>query len=226
MKLDIATFGKFAVNFKDEDIVFAEFEPGNSFYFIHSGQIRIAKVIDDKEKNIDILNPGEIFGEMAILEEAPRSASAIAVGDVTLLEFNRQNFDILMSGNPQMALMLLKLFTKRIYDQKRRFMILTLDDDVAKVADVFIMMDETQMSEIADPLSDESTRKIFNLKVDDISNWAGISGSRCRAILNQFVVQRRLEIYSDKIVVTNLNDFTRFVKSKRKSDAGSRSKTE
>ena len=44
-------------------------------------------------------------------------------------------------GNPQIALTLLKMFTKRIYDQKRRFMILTLDDVQARVADVFLMLD-------------------------------------------------------------------------------------
>lgn len=221
MTLDIATFGKFAVKFNPGDIIFSEFEPGNSFFFIHSGQVKIVKVIDDTEKNIDILNPGEIFGEMAILEEAPRSASAISVGEVTLLEFNRQNFDILMSGNPQMALKLLKLFTKRIYDQKRRFMILTLEDDTAKIADVFLMMDETQLSESADPMDPESTRKIFKVKVEDISNWAGLSVPICRNILNQFVTQRKIEIYSDKILLTNINDFIRFVKSKRKvSESG------
>lgn len=216
MNLDISTFGKFAVNFGPGDIIFAEFEPGNSFFFVHSGQVRIVKVIDGKEKNFDILSAGDIFGEMAILEEAPRSASAIAVDDVTLLEFNRQNFDILMSGNPQMALKLLKMFTKRIYDQKRRFMTLTLDDDVAKVADVFLMMDETQLSESADPVDESSLRKIFRMKIEDIANWAGVSAPRCRNILNQFVVQRKIEIYSDKIVVTNINDFIRFVNSKRK----------
>lgn len=222
MQLDIATFGKFAVKYQEGDIIFSEFEPGNSFYFIHSGQVRIVKIIDDTEKNIDILNPGEIFGEMAILEEAPRSASAVSVGEVTLLEFNRQNFDILMSGNPQMALKLLKLFTKRIYDQKRRFMILTLEDDVAKVADVFLMMDETQLSESADPTDEDAMKKIFRVKVEDIANWAGITVPRCRNILNQFVTQRKIEIYSDKILVTNLNDFIRFVKSKRKvNEAGS-----
>lgn len=216
MNLDIQSFGKFAVNFSNEDIIFAEFEPGNSFYFIHSGQVRIVKVIDGHEKNLDVLNPGEIFGEMAILEDAPRSASAIAEGEVTCLEFNRQNFDILMSGNPQIALKLLKTFTKRIYDQKRRFMILTLEDDSAKIADVFLMMDETQMSEFADPSHENMDRKIFRMKVEDIANWAGLPGAKCRNILNQFVTQRKLEIFSDKIIVTNLNDFSRFVKSKRR----------
>jgi hypothetical protein len=54
------------------------------------------------------------------------------------------NFDVLMQGNPQIALTLLKLFTNRIHDQKRKFMILTLDDVEAKVADVFLMLAENE----------------------------------------------------------------------------------
>ncbi len=75
---------------------------------------------------------------MALLENAPRSASIIAVNDCKLLEFNRDNFEVLMTGNPQIAIKLLGLFAKRIRDQKRRFAIMTLPDDNAKVADVFV----------------------------------------------------------------------------------------
>ncbi len=216
MTLDLQTFGKFAVQFADGDMVFSEFEQGNSFYFIHSGQVRIAKVIEGQEKNLAILNPGEIFGEMAILEDAPRSASAIADGDATLLEFNKQNFDILMSGNPQIALTLLKTFTNRIYEQKRRLMIHTLEDDAAKVADVFLMMDETNMSDFADPSRENQDKKSFKMKEADIANWAGIPAAKCRAVLHQFSTQRKIEIFPDKIIVTNLTEFKRFVKSKRK----------
>ena len=54
---------------------------------------QIVKIMGDIEKTIDILQPGELFGEMAILEEAPRSATAIALDQVTALEFNRENFE-------------------------------------------------------------------------------------------------------------------------------------
>ena len=74
---------------------------------------------------------------MAILEEAPRSASAIAIEKVEALEFNKRNFEVLLRGNPQIALKLLQTFIKRIYDQKRRFMILTLKEPAARIADVF-----------------------------------------------------------------------------------------
>lgn len=212
MALDLSMFNRFAVNFQPEDIIFCEHEPGDNFYLIQSGRVQIVKIIDDLEKIIDILQPGEIFGEMAILEEAPRSASAVALDNVKALEFNRENFEILMKGTPQIALKLLKLFTKRIYDQKRRFLILTLDDPQAKIADVFLMLSETQ------PVADESVNaRTFMTTVEDIAHWAGVSPAESKKILNHFASQRRLEIFTDKIIVQNINDFARFVSSKRRS---------
>ena len=97
---DLSMFNRFSKTFRKGDIIFCEYEPGDTFYLIQSGRVQIVRIIGELEKNIDILNPGEVFGEMAILEEAPRSATTIALDDVKALEFNRENFEVLMMGNP------------------------------------------------------------------------------------------------------------------------------
>jgi CRP-like cAMP-binding protein len=211
MAMDMAAFGRFARTFQAGEMIFSEFEPGDTFYLIQSGRVELVKIIGDVEKTLDILQPSEMFGEMALLENSPRSATAIALDTVKVLEFNRQNFEILMLGNPQIALKLLKMFTKRIYDSKRRFMILTLDDDQAKIADVFLMLDESQTN-----IDKTTERREFKTTADDIAHWAGMSVNQAREIINHFVTQRRMELFSDKIVVKNINDFSRFVASKRK----------
>ncbi|MBA7675194.1 CRP-like cAMP-activated global transcriptional regulator [subsurface metagenome] len=203
-------FNRFRVSFQKGDVIFCEYEPGDNFYLIQSGRVQIVKIMGEIEKTIAVLQPGEIFGEMAILEEAPRSATTIALDQVTALEFNRENFEILMQGNPQIALTLLKLFTNRIYDQKRKFMILTLDDVDAKIADVFLMLAENEPR-------DSSGEKIeFKTTVDDIAHWAAISPAKCREVLDHFMNQGRIELYPDRILVRNINDFARFVSSRRK----------
>jgi len=211
MAMDLAAFSRFTRTFQPGEVIFSEFEPGDTFYLIQSGRVELLKIIGDIERKLDILQPSEMFGEMAILENSPRSATAIALDLVKVLEFNTQNFEILMLGNPQIALKLLKLFAKRIYDSKRRFMILTLDEPQAKIADVFLMLDETQ------PNADKSTeRREFKTTVDDVAHWAGIGVSETRETLGHFVTQRRVEIFPDRIIVKNINDFSRFVNSRRK----------
>jgi len=204
-------FNRFRRVFQKGDVIFCEYEPGDNFYLIQSGRVQIVKIFSEIEKTIAVLNPGEIFGEMAILEEAPRSATAIALDNVAALEFNQENFDILMQGNPQVALTLLKLFAMRIHDQKRKFQILTLDDVEAKVADVFLMLTEHEPSG-----SMEVEKMEFKTTVDDVAHWAGISPEKCRSVINHFINQRRVELYPDRIVVRNINDFVRFVKSRRR----------
>jgi len=208
---DLSVFNRFSKTFRKGDIIFCEYEPGDTFYLIQAGRVQIVRVIGDMEKNIDVLNPTEVFGEMAILEEAPRSATAIALDEVKALEFTRENFEVLMMGNPQIAMRLLKLFIKRIYDQKRRFLILTLADVEARVADVFLMLSESMALDTSAGDAIE-----FKTTVDDMSHWAGIPPGQTREVLNHFVAQRRIELHPDRIVVKNIKDFERFVNSRRK----------
>jgi CRP-like cAMP-binding protein len=209
--MDLSAFSRFARTFHPGEMIFSEFEPGDNFYMIQSGRVELVKIIGEVEKTLDILQPPEMFGEMAILENSPRSASAIALEEVRVLEFNRQNFEILMLNNPPIAFGLLKVFTKRIYDSKRRFMILTLEDPEARVADVFLMLDETQPN----PNRDAEQRE-FKVTVDDVAHWAGMNIKQTRDALNHFVTQRRMEVFPGRIVVKNINDFSRFVNSRRR----------
>ncbi|MFP4114752.1 MAG: Crp/Fnr family transcriptional regulator [Spirochaetota bacterium] len=209
--MNLEAFERFAVGYQPGEIIFCEYEPGDAFYLIQEGRVQISKIVGDIEKTVDVLQPGEIFGEMAILEEAPRSATAIAAEKVKCLEFNRENFEILMRGNPAIALKLLKLFTKRIYDQRRRFMILTLDDTQARVADVFLMLNE-----LGTQPQDETDERVFQTTPEDVAHWAGLSTDETKHVLNHFVSQRRLEVENDRIILKNINEFVRFVNSRRK----------
>jgi CRP-like cAMP-binding protein len=204
-------FNRFSKTFRKGDIIFCEYEPGDTFYLIQSGRVQIVRIIGELEKNIDVLYPGELFGEMAILEEAPRSATTIALDEVKALEFNRENLDVLMMGRPEIAMKLLKQFIKRIHEQKRLFQILTLPDAETKVADVFLMMAENQAF-------DTSSGDAIDLKttVDDMAHWAGLPTGQCREVLNRFVAQHRIEVHPDRIHVKKINEFARLVSSRRK----------
>ncbi len=211
--MNLSSFDRFAIDYQKGRIIFCEYEPGDTFYLIQKGRVQLTKIIGSIEKTIDILNPNEIFGEMAILEESPRSASAIALDNVRLLAFNRENFQSLMQGTPQIALKLLKLFSKRIFDQSRRLMILKLSNVQARIADVFLMLDEG--SPVADENDDSRT---FYTTISDIAHWAGISTDEARVVINQFASQRRIEVFNDRIVVHNIHDLARFVTSQRKKE--------
>ncbi len=206
----LPTFARFAKTYEPDSVIISEFEPGETFYLIQSGAVQLLKCVNGSRKNLDILQAGEFFGEMAILENSPRSATCIAINKVEVLEFNKENFELLITGNPQLALILLKLFCKRIYDQKRRLKILVIPDPQARIADVFMMFDE--MISSANP-NDKARR--FNLTVQDITHWTGLNIEVVKEEINRFVEKRKLEVYDTYMIVTNIVDMKRIADSRR-----------
>jgi CRP/FNR family transcriptional regulator, cyclic AMP receptor protein len=206
-------FDKFGVTFEKGDIIFCEYEPGLNFYFLLEGRVKIIKILSDKEKILDILNPGELFGEMSIIEEAPRSATIVALDNVKALEFNKANFEVIMTAKPEMAIKILKVFANRIYDQKRRLKILTLPYPEAKVADVFVMLAEQRQLNLS-----ETKEVSFDITPEQVGSWCGMDVAKCKAILAHFAKQNRIVISPpNKITVININDFYRLVNSRKRN---------
>jgi len=82
-------------------IIFQEGDKGDSLFIIKSGRIKISKkYLKGEEKTLALLGPKSIFGEMALLEDSGRSASATAEDDVKLLELSRKDLDGLAEMNP------------------------------------------------------------------------------------------------------------------------------
>jgi CRP/FNR family transcriptional regulator, cyclic AMP receptor protein len=205
-QFSLPAFERFAKQYKPGNVIISEFEPGNNFYLIQSGRVQLVKCLNGAKKNIDILKPGEFFGEMAILDNSPRSATCVAIGNVKCLEFNKENFELLITGNPQIAVILLKLFCKRIYDQKRRFRILVIKDLQARLADVFLMFDEMNP-----PANSNERHRKFNLTTADLAHWAGLPLDTTRDEVNKFVEKRKIEIYDNYMLIANIADMKRIV---------------
>ncbi len=214
-QFSLPAFQRFQKTYEPGSVIISEFEPGDCFYLIQSGQVQLVKTVKDQNKNLDILMPSEFFGEMAILENTPRSATCVASGTVQCLEFNKANFEVLMTGNPQLALILLKLFCKRIYDQKRRLQILVIQDPQARIGDVFLMFDE--MNPVSNPA--ERSRR-FNLTAGDVSHWAGLPIEVVRDELNKFTEKHKIEVYDSYLIVNNIVDMKRMVDQKKAQRQG------
>ena len=209
LELDEKFFGRFGVEYSPNQIIFCEYEPGYEFYFIQKGKVRIVKIINDREKTIDVLGPGDVFGEMAILEEQPRSATVIAMDNVRVLKFHRDNFDALLAGNPQLAYKLLLIFSKRIYDQKRRLMILLLEEPSVKVMDVLIMLAEQNQQ------FDFEGEITLNTTARQVASWAGMAESEAQKELTHLARVDKIDLFEDRIVVKNIRDFQRVVTSRK-----------
>lgn len=205
-------FLKFGKTFPKGDIIFAEFEPGETFYLIQDGKVKVTKLVEGKEKILDVFGPGDIFGEMAIIERKPRSATVEAITDVKVLEFNKENFTFLLTSNPTWIEKLIRSFAKRIYEAKRRVKILLLKDPELRIMDTFCMLAECR-NNVSKNYFDPIT---FKETFDSIANWAGIDLDQARKILKDFERMNRISFGNGEITVKNINEFYRVIESKIK----------
>ncbi|MCL4790542.1 MAG: Crp/Fnr family transcriptional regulator [Gammaproteobacteria bacterium] len=95
--------------------IFAQGEPGDALYGLIAGQVRIsASTPGGQEVFLNILEPGDSFGEIAALDGHPRTASADALTDTELFLIRRADLLALIAKEPQLALPLLELLCKRL----------------------------------------------------------------------------------------------------------------
>ncbi len=201
---------KYEVTYKSGDIIFCEYEPGNELYIIKEGKVRITKIQDNKEKTLDIIGPGEIFGEMALIDNEKRTATTIAETDVVLIRIDRNNFELLAKTNHQWALKLLKILSKRIYDAKRKLRILSVKEPDLRVLETIIMLGEPLMKENQNSVTIQAT-------TETIAHWCGLTTKNCEEIIYRYAKMGKLSIEKDQIIVPNINDIKRLVQAKSRS---------
>ena len=97
------------------DEVFAEGEAGDALYLVVDGKVRVHK----QDRVIAELGERECFGEMAILDAAPRSATVTATSESNLLKITREDFQEIMSEKPEIAMGIIKVLTRRLRDAIR-----------------------------------------------------------------------------------------------------------
>jgi CRP-like cAMP-binding protein len=107
-------FEKYGHVAKAGRVIFNEGEPGDAMYIIQKGRVKITKKIGNVEKILMVLQKGDFFGEMAIVNQAPRTATATAVDNAELLCFNRQGFLSMISNNSNIAMNIIEKLCFRL----------------------------------------------------------------------------------------------------------------
>ncbi len=102
------------------EVIFREGAAGDEMFVVASGRVRISKEIPGAgEEALTLLGPGSYFGEMAVIDDAPRSADAVAHGDCALLVLRRDDLDRLMFLDKDLATALLWAFVRTLSSRLR-----------------------------------------------------------------------------------------------------------
>lgn len=126
-------FARFGKTYEATEVLFREGEPGELMYVLQTGSVRITKTVKGEEKTLAILGPGEFFGEMAILNAKPRTATAVVEERAKVLVLGGRTFEQMVVSNAEIAVRLIKKLSRRLDSANELIEVLMHRDPKARV---------------------------------------------------------------------------------------------
>jgi CRP/FNR family cyclic AMP-dependent transcriptional regulator len=129
-------------------VILFEDDPGDALYVVATGQVKVVLIGEDgREVILSVLGEGEFFGEMALIDDEPRSAHVIAMEDSTLVVLRREDFTNILMQVPAIALALLKELSRRLRRVDEKVGSLVLLDVNGRVAQLLLELADEEGGE-------------------------------------------------------------------------------
>jgi len=212
MSAEEALFQRFGKEFKRGAVLFREGEPGKEMYVLQSGRVAISKKARDVEKVLAVLGPGEFFGEMAIISNKPRNASATVEEDARLLVIDPKTFEMMIRGNAEIAVRMIKKLADRLSDADAQIENLLLADPNSRIVQHILHLCQTRGK-----AGEEGIEIEFPVK--DLPRELAVGEPAIRFMIYRLERSGLIEINGDRITVhdtARLFDFLRFLEMKWK----------
>jgi len=120
-------------------VILFEDDPGDALYVVAEGQVKVVLIGEDgREVILSVMGSGEFFGEMALIDDEPRSAHVIAMEDSSLVVLRREDFQPILAQTPAIALALLKELSRRLRRVDEKVGSLVLLDVNGRVAQLLL----------------------------------------------------------------------------------------
>lgn len=193
-------------------MIMCEAQSGNEMFIIQEGNVRIVKIINGEEVTLALLKKGDMFGEMALLENKPRSASAIAHENCQLMTVNRQNFDKMVASQAQLVSKLTMTLSERLLSMSRQLSNAKLSDPIAKFIDMLSLQFEKSRGQIGKKIP-------FNcdLTPNELATMCGVTERQLREIFPTLMQYKFLRLAAgDKIYVNDTEELVKEAALRRK----------
>jgi CRP/FNR family cyclic AMP-dependent transcriptional regulator len=173
-------------------VILFEDDPGDALYVVRQGQVKVVLIGEDgREVILSVLGEGDFFGEMALIDDEPRSAHVIAMDDSTLLVLRREDFQGLLMQTPAIALAMLRELTRRLRRVDEKVGSLVLLDVNGRVARLLL--------DLADEAGGERiTRRLTH---HTIAQMIGSSRETVSRTMRELVDRGMIEVSRRDIVI-------------------------
>jgi CRP/FNR family cyclic AMP-dependent transcriptional regulator len=152
-------------------VILFEDDPGDALYVVAQGQVKVVLIGEDgREVILSVLGEGEFFGEMALIDDEPRSAHVIAMEDSTMLVLRREEFEGILKQTPSIALALLRELSRRLRRVDEKVGSLVLLDVNGRVAQLLLdLADEAGSNRITRRLTHHTIAQMIGSSRETVS---------------------------------------------------------
>ncbi len=198
---DKALFEKAGQCFEAGATIFSEGEPGNEMYLIKSGRVKVIRSEKSGTKVLSILGAGNLFGEMALIEAKPRSATVVAMEKTDVLVLTFSDLEQIISGKPEFLFKLIQIMCKRIRFTTCQVQNFSIKSSLGRTADLMLMLAESCKY---DP------KKMDRIKLGigalEISQMSGLGFEEVDSSLKKYIKDGQINLEEDRsISITNLD---------------------
>jgi len=145
----------------------------------------------------------DMFGEMALLENKPRSASAIAKTDCTLMVVNRHNFNTMVSTQPQLISRLTTTLGERLWSMYRQLDNANIQNPLEKMIDILSLQLEKQRTDF-NTLGSKQKQTDFTIK--ELATMCALDERRTAEGMTKFNADKRFKIINDRIFIKDITE--------------------
>ncbi|RLB57094.1 MAG: Crp/Fnr family transcriptional regulator [Deltaproteobacteria bacterium] len=206
-------FARFGKQCPAGTVLFREDDVGDKLYVIQTGRVKITKAVHDQTKTLAILGAGEFLGEMAILNQKPRTATAEVVEDAELLVLDGKTLQQMVVSNAEIAVRLIKKLARRLDGANQLIEILMHEDPKARV-----ILGLSREAAVSGVKRDDGTVSV-PLDSAGLAQQVGLPVSAVDGVLNRVVRLGIIVKHPDSIEVSDverLHEFLEFLEMQQK----------
>lgn len=204
-----------------DTMVFCEGMPGSELYIIQKGSVKITKIVDNTEVLLAVLKAGDIFGEMALLENKPRSASAIAYEDAYLLAVNKANFERMVQTQPQIVTRLTQLLAERLWFIYKQLANTLISDPIGRMYDALHIQLEKNRVTIR-----QGASYAFDFGPKELVNMVGLPIGEGNLVVQQLLSNKLFRVVDNKINALDMGEIVKQAEYYRKMQKIERARKE
>lgn len=212
MSAEEALFQRFGKDIPKGTILFREGDPGKEMYVLQSGKVAISKKVRDVEKILAVLGPGEFFGEMAIISNKPRNASATVEDEARVLVIDPRTFEAMIRGNSEIAVRMIKKLAERLSDADAQIENLLLSDPNSRIVHHLLQLCQSRGRQGEEGIE-------VDFPVRDLPRELAVGEPAIRFMVNRLERAGLVETSGDRLTVRDtarLFDFLRYLEMKWK----------